>query len=73
MGFGGNGREGDFGEGFRYADDGFELADGDGDGGAGVGREFGAVDLAADGNEMGGKFFGGFGGEAGSAAPVCFG
>jgi len=73
VGFGGDGREGDFGEGFGYADDGFELADGDGDGGAGVGREFSAVDLAADGDEVGGEFFGGFGGEAGGAAPVCFG
>lgn len=70
MGLGGDGREGEFGEGFGDADDGFELADSDGDGGAGVGGEFGAVNLAADGDEVGGEFFGGFGGEAGGAASV---
>ncbi len=68
MRFCGDGREGDFGKGLGDADDGFELADGDGDGGAGVGGDFGAVDLAADGDEVGGEFFGGFGGEAGGAA-----
>ena len=70
MRFGGDGGEGDFGEGFGDADDGFELAHGDGDGGAGVGGDFGAVDLAADGDEVGREFFGGFRGEAGGAATV---
>lgn len=67
MGFEGYGGEGEFGEGFGDADDGFELADGDGDRGAGGGGEFGAVDLAADGDEVGGELFAGFGGEAGGA------
>tara|TARA_R110002060_G_scaffold8687_1_gene12906 strand:- start:131 stop:304 length:174 start_codon:yes stop_codon:yes gene_type:complete len=44
------------------------LADGDGDGGAGVGFEFCRVDLFADGDEVGGEFLCGFGGEAGGAA-----
>ena len=70
MGFCGNGREGELGKGFRDADDGFELADGDGDGGAGVGGDFGAMDLAADGDEVGGEFFGGLRGEARCAASV---
>ena len=68
MGFGGDGGERDFGKRLGDADDGFELADSDGDGGAGVGGDFGAVDLAADGDEMRREFFGGFWGEAGCAA-----
>lgn len=68
MGFGGDGGEGEFGEGFGDADDGFELADCDGDAGAGVGGDFGGVDLAADGDEVGRELFAGFGGEAGRAA-----
>ncbi len=68
MGFRGDGRERELGEGFGDADDGFELPNGDGDRGAGVGAEFGAVDLAADGDEVGGELFGGGGGEAGGAA-----
>lgn len=35
-----DGGEGEFGEGFGDVDDGFELVDGDGDGGLGVGFEF---------------------------------
>jgi len=31
-------------------------------GGAGVGTDFGGVDLATDGDEVGGELFGGFGG-----------
>ena len=68
VGFGGDGREGEFGKGFRDTDDGFELADSDGDRGAGVGGNFGGVDLAADGNEVGREFFGRFGGKAGCTA-----
>ena len=66
--FGGDGGEGEFGEGFGDADDGFELADRDGDARAGVCGDFGRVDLPADGNEMGRELFAGFGGEAGCAA-----
>ena len=68
MGFGGDGGEGELGEGFGDADDGFELADCDGDAGAGVGGDFGGVDLAADGDEVGRELFARFGGEAGRAA-----
>ena len=67
MGFRGDGRQGEFGEGFGDADDGFELADCDGDAGAGVGGYLGGVHLPADGNEVGREFFAGFGGEAGRA------
>lgn len=68
MGFGRDGGEGEFGEGFGDADDGFELADCDGDAGAGVGGDFGGVHLAADGDEVGRELFAGFGGEARRAA-----
>lgn len=68
MGFGGDGGESEFGEGFGDADYGFELTNGDGDGRARLGCEFGGVDLSADGDEVGGQLFGGFGGEAGSTA-----
>lgn len=68
MGFRGDGGEGEFGEGFRDADDGFELADCDGDAGARVGGYLGRVHLSADGNEVRREFFAGFGGEAGRAA-----
>lgn len=64
----GDGRQRKFGEGFGDADDGFELTDGDRDGGASVGVEFGGVDLFSDRDEMGRELFLGFGGEAGSAA-----
>ena len=64
----GDGGEGELSEGFGDADDGFELADGDGDGGAGVRGEFGGVDLPPNGDKMGGELFGGFGGEARGAA-----
>lgn len=47
MGFGRDGGERDFGEGFGDADDSFELADGDGDGRSRVGVEFDAVHLAS--------------------------
>ena len=73
MGFRGDGGEGEFGEGFGDADDGFELADGDGDAGARVGGYFGRVHLPPDGDEVGGEFFAGFGGEAGRAASGCDG
>ena len=66
--FSGDGREGEFGEGFRDADYGFELADRDGNAGAGVRGDFGRVDLPADGDEVGRELFAGFGGEAGRAA-----
>jgi hypothetical protein len=57
-----DGGESEFGQGFRYTDDGFELTNRDRNGGAGVGTDFGGVDLATDGDEMGGELFGGFGG-----------
>ena len=72
MGFVGCGLEGEFCEGFGDADDGFELADCDGDGGARVGGEFGGVDLPTDGDEVGGELFGGGGGETGGAASTFF-
>ena len=50
------------------ANDGLELADGDGDGGADVGGGFGLRDAVADANEVGGEFFGGFSGESRCAA-----
>ncbi len=68
MGFERDGGEGEFGEGFRDADYGFELADCDGDGGARGGGDFGGVHLSADGDEVGRELFAGFGGEAGGAA-----
>ena len=70
MNFSCDGRERDFGEGFGDADYGFELADGDGDRGAGVGGQLGGVDLATDGDEVGGELFGGGGGEVWGAASV---
>ena len=71
--FRGDGREGEFGEGFGDADDGFELADGDGDAGAGVCGNFRRVDLPADGDEVGRELFAGFGREAGRAASGIYG
>ena len=71
--FGGYGGEGKFGEGFGDADYGFELADCDGDAGAGVCGDFGRVDLPADGNEVGRKLFASLGGEAGRAASEMYG
>jgi hypothetical protein len=65
-----DGREGQFGEGLGDAHDGFQLAHGDGDGGARVGFELGCVDLFADGDEVGGEFFGGCVGEARGAPAV---
>lgn len=53
MGFECYGGEGEFGERFSDADDGFELTNGDGYAGAGVGRQFGGVDLSADRDEVG--------------------
>ena len=73
MVFGGYGGKGEFGEGFGDADDGFELADGDRDAGAGVCGDFGRVDLPADGDEVGRELFAGFGGEAGRAASERYG
>ena len=70
MGLERDGAEGEFGEGFGDADYGFELADGDGDGGASRGGDFGGVDLSPDGDEVGGELFAGFGGEAGGTATV---
>ena len=64
------GREGEFGEGFRDADDGFELADCDRDAGADVSLGFGGRDAAADGDEVAGELLGGGGGEARGAAAV---
>lgn len=64
---GGDGGEAQLGEGLGDADDGLELADCDGDGGAGVCFDFGGVDLFADGDEVGGEFFGGGFAEAGGA------
>ena len=46
------------------------MANGDGDGGACGGGDFGGVDLATDGDEVGRELFAGFGGEAGGAAAV---
>ena len=68
-----DGGEGEFGEGFGDADYGFQLADCDGDGGAGGRGDFGGVHLSADGDEVGRELFAGFGGEAGAAASggVC--
>lgn len=68
MGFVCDGAQGEFREGFGDADDGFELADGDGDRRADVGGLFGLGDAVADGDEVGGELFGGGGGEAGGAA-----
>ena len=73
MVFGGYGGKGELGEGFGDADDGFELADGDGDAGARVCGDFGRVDLPADGDEVGRELFAGFGGEAGRAASEIHG
>ena len=70
MGFERDGAEGEFREGFRDADYGFELADCDGDGGAGRGGDFGRVDLPSDGDEVGGELFASFGGEARGAATM---
>jgi hypothetical protein len=55
-----DGRECEFGQGLRYTDDGFELANRDRNRGAGVGTDFGGVDLATDGDEVRGELFGGF-------------
>lgn len=52
MGFGRDGREGEFGERFRYADDGFELPYRDGNRGACVGGQFGVVHLASNVDEV---------------------
>ena len=71
MGAGRDGGEGELGEGLGDADDGFELADRDGDAGARVGGQLGRVHLAPDGDEVGREFFAGFGGEAGRAASAC--
>ena len=62
MVFGRDGREGEFGEGFSDAGDGFELADRDGDARARVGADFGRVHLPADGDELGRELLAGFGG-----------
>lgn len=72
VGFRGDGGEREFGEGFGDADDGFELADRDGDAGARVGGDFGRVDLSPDGDEVGRELFARFGGEAGRAASGGF-
>lgn len=69
VGLGGDGGQADLGERFGDADDGFELADGDGDGGARVGLEFGGVHLLADGDEVGGEFLGGFSGKVRCTSP----
>lgn len=45
-------REGEFGEGLSDTDDGFELTDRDGDGGASVSFNLGGMDLPSDGNEV---------------------
>ena len=60
--------ESQLGQRLGYSDDGFELADRDGDAGPSGGEKFGCVDLFSDGDEIGGEFFGGGGGEAGSAS-----
>ena len=52
-----DGREREFGEGLGDADYGFELAHGDRDGAADVGRAFRLCDAVADGDEVGGEFF----------------
>ena len=68
MFFRGVGGELQFGERFGDADDGFELADGERDGAAGAGGEFGVVERAAEGDEVGGEGFGGGWGEGGGAS-----
>ena len=73
MVFGSYGGKGEFGKGFRDADYGFELADCDGDAGAGVCSDLGRMDLPAYGNEVGRKLFAGFGGEAGRTASEVYG
>ena len=73
MVFRGDGGEGEFGEGFGDADDGFELANRDGDARAGVCGDFGRVDLSADGDEVGRELFAGFRREAGCAASEMHG
>ena len=55
-----DGRKRHFGEGFGDANDGFELADRDGDAGTFVGVLFDLVDLFADFDKVGGKLLGGF-------------
>jgi hypothetical protein len=65
-----DGRKGELCEGLSDADDGFELADRDGDRRAGVSFEFAGVDLFSDGDEVGGELFCSFGGEARCAASI---
>ena len=55
----GDGRKREFGKGFGDANDGFELANGDGNGGTSIGLYLGSVDPATDGDEMAGELFGG--------------
>jgi len=55
-----DGRKRDFGKGFGDTDDGFELADCDGDAGTFVGVLFDLVDLFADFDKVGGKLLRGF-------------
>jgi hypothetical protein len=59
-----NGREGQFGQRFGDTDNGFQLPNGDWNGGTSVGFEFRGVDLLADGDEMGREFLSGFRGKA---------
>jgi len=68
VGFERDGREGELGEGFSDADDGFELTDCDGNGGTRGGGDFGRVYLAADRDEVGGELLASFGGKTGRAA-----
>ena len=68
MGFSRGGRERQLGKGFGNADDGFELPDGDGDRGAGIGGQFGGMDLPAYGDKVRGELFGSRGGKMWGAA-----
>lgn len=68
MGFCGDVGQSEFRERLGNTDDGFELADCDGDGGADVGAEFGGVHLATDGHKVGRELLGRFRGEARCAA-----
>lgn len=66
--FGGNWREGEFGERFCNSDNGLELTDSDGDGGSCVGFNLGGVDLSSDGDEVRGQLLGGLRAQSRSAS-----
>lgn len=60
MRLGGNGRERKLGQRLGDTDNGLELTDGDGDGRARVGLNFGSMNLTADGNKVGRQLLCGF-------------